>query len=140
MQASSWTTAIIYTSLTLAHPSATNLLFSAIESLFSAIPNEPSKPEILWSLSYKQHHFTSSLPSPSNQTTDTANRGSQAGTQDHGIMHLQDLGPSLALEHDVLKNVRMVWEQITAHDGETRGAFMQFEDREAIGGDDAEGL
>ncbi|KAL8809515.1 MAG: hypothetical protein Q9200_003349 [Gallowayella weberi] len=131
-------TAIIYASLTLPHPSASDLLSSAIETLLSALPNESSKPDILWSLSYKQHHSIPSLPSPPIQKTDTANPLSQASTPNHGILHLQDLGPSLALEDDVLKDVRAVWERVTADDGESRGSFMLFEDREVIGGEDGE--
>lgn len=53
--------------------------------------------------------------------------------QQCGIIHLQELGPSLALEDEVLKDVRAAWERITADDGDDRGAFMQFDNRVGIG-------
>ncbi|KAL8750003.1 MAG: hypothetical protein Q9184_006586 [Pyrenodesmia sp. 2 TL-2023] len=134
---------IIYTSTTISHPSATLLLQSAINALLDSL-NESPKPEILWWLSYTQHH---AIPSPSallNPQSDINNLTSfhpeSIKQQRSGILHLQDLAPSLALEDDVLRDVRAVWERITADDGDARGGFLQFEDRAGLGGDDGDDL
>ncbi|KAL8790677.1 MAG: hypothetical protein Q9213_000525 [Squamulea squamosa] len=120
---------IIYTSTTLSHPSASQWLFSAIERFLSAVPHEPAPPDILWTLTYKQHHSVPISSSSSNLRTDCQAQADDESTQDCGVVYLQDLGPSLALEDEVLNDVRAVWERITADDGDARGAFMQFEDR-----------
>ncbi|KAL8724825.1 MAG: hypothetical protein Q9166_007727 [cf. Caloplaca sp. 2 TL-2023] len=128
---------IIYTSTTLFHPSASTLLSSALDTFLSAVPNEATKPDILWSLAYKQHHTTLSQPSSSNPSSESSNQSiPHEPRQKCGVLHLQDLSPSLALEDDVLKHVRAVWERITADDGDARGGFMQFEDRESLGGEE----
>lgn len=59
-------------------------------------------------------------------------------SQQSGILFLKDLAPSLALEDEVLRDVRAVWELITADDGDERGGFMQFEDREGGANEDGE--
>ncbi|KAL8723598.1 MAG: hypothetical protein Q9225_000140 [Loekoesia sp. 1 TL-2023] len=129
---------IIYTSTSLLHPSASDLLSSAIQTLLSTVDNESSSnPEILWSLTYKQNHpaVSSSSSLPPEEAPPTAD---VTENQKCGILHLKDLGPSLALEDEVLRNVRAVWERITADDGDSRGGFMQFEDREGLGGEGEE--
>ncbi|KAL8907468.1 MAG: hypothetical protein Q9171_005854 [Xanthocarpia ochracea] len=135
---SHWSTAIIYASTALQDPSASQLLSSAIETFLSAVPNEPTPPDVLWTLAYKQHHLMPSSPSrPSDpQKSPNDDPTVDESNQHCGIIHLQDLGPSLALEDEVLKNVRAAWERITADDGDDRGAFMQFHNRVGIGGED----
>ncbi|KAL8917453.1 MAG: hypothetical protein Q9208_007947 [Pyrenodesmia sp. 3 TL-2023] len=128
---------IIYTSTTLTHPSASRLLQSAINALLDAL-NESPKPEIIWSLSYTQHHTTSSHPSPSKDVNPTSSPTASTEQQRYGIFHLKDLAPSLALEDEVLRDVRAAWECITADDRDERGGFLQFEDREGLGGDDGD--
>ncbi|KAL8661104.1 MAG: hypothetical protein Q9202_005918 [Teloschistes flavicans] len=137
---------IIYTSTSLAHPSASTILSSAIETLFSTILTEGEpKPEILWSMTYTQRHSIPCPPSPSDssnnehplpslQPSAPSSSRSDASDSDHGLLYLNDLGPSLALEDEVLKDVRGVWERIVAGDGGS--GFMQFEDREGMSGDD----
>ncbi|KAL8648076.1 MAG: hypothetical protein Q9210_005197 [Variospora velana] len=126
---------IIYTSTTLAQSSASLLLQSAIDTLLSSV-NEQPMPTILWSLSYTQHHLTT----PSSVSTSKEESSSQPRRdQQAGILVLKDLAPSLALEDDPLRDVRAKWELITAEDGDERGGFMQFEDREDIGGEEEEG-
>ncbi|KAL8998774.1 MAG: hypothetical protein Q9169_002224 [Polycauliona sp. 2 TL-2023] len=131
---------IIYTSTSLAHPSAAQFLTSAVKAFLSTVPNESTTPNVLWTLTYKQHHSLPSL-SPSSKTNEIPNADSEDDPERNqrcGIVHLQDLSPSLALEDDVLKDVRAVWNRITLDDKETRGPFMQFEDREGFGGEDDE--
>ncbi|KAL8984441.1 MAG: hypothetical protein Q9205_001580 [Flavoplaca limonia] len=130
---------IIYTSTTLSHPSSSQFLFSAIKTFLSAVPNEPTAPDLLWTLAYTQHH---SLPSPSSnpkpqQSSNVDSEDIERGPH-CGIIRLQHLSPSLALDDNVLKDVRAVWERITLDDGDARGAFMQFEDRVGFGGEDDE--
>ncbi|KAL8992250.1 MAG: hypothetical protein Q9188_007629 [Gyalolechia gomerana] len=127
---------IIYTYTPLSHPSAPDLLRSAIETLLSTFSvDTPAQPEILWSLTYKLLHTNSSSQPPIPNHTDHQNH---ASNEKSGVLHLKDLSPSLALEDEVLKDVREVWERITADDGEGRGGFMQFEDREGFGGGEEE--
>ncbi|KAL9586810.1 MAG: hypothetical protein Q9203_003726 [Teloschistes exilis] len=132
---------IIYTSTSLAHPSASDILASALKTLLSTIHTEgESEPEILWSMTYTQRH---TIPSPS--PSSTANSSSFSSTESsrdlhHGILYLNELGPSLALEDEVLKDVRALWERITVGDaeGEEGGSgFMQFVEREGMGGGEA---
>ncbi|KAL8916783.1 MAG: hypothetical protein Q9172_006125 [Xanthocarpia lactea] len=129
---------IIYASTALQDPSASQLLSLAIETFLSAVPNEPRQPDVLWTLAYKQHHLIPSSPSrPSDpQTGPNDDPADEESNQHCGIIHLQDLGPSLALEDEVLKDVRAAWERITADDGDDRGAFMQFDNRVGIGGEE----
>ncbi|KAL9025987.1 MAG: hypothetical protein Q9196_005278 [Gyalolechia fulgens] len=127
---------IIYTSTSFSHPSAPDLLRSAIDTLLSTFSMETTpKPDILWFLTYKQHH---QLPSSQPSIPNPAHGPEHASDRQSGVLYLQDLGPSLALEDDVLRDVRAVWECITADDGDARGGFMQFEDREGVGGEDDE--
>lgn len=130
---------IIYTSTTLSHPSTTLLLQSAIDTLLTSLEEDP-KPRILWSLSYTQHHASPSPPPPRNTPPDIDDSAtpSNDSSQRSGIFHLKDLSPSLALEDEVLRDVRAAWERITAEDGELRGGFLQFEDREEICAEDEE--
>ncbi|KAL8672711.1 MAG: hypothetical protein Q9168_002836 [Polycauliona sp. 1 TL-2023] len=132
---------IIYTSTTLAHPSASRFLSLAIETFLSAVPNEQVTPDVLWTLAYKQHHpLVSPVPLFNPHHSPNTDPANSERTHDCGIIHLQDLGPSLALDDDVLKDVRAVWDRITFDDKGTSGAFMQFEDREGFGGmDDGDG-
>ncbi|KAL8853784.1 MAG: hypothetical protein Q9221_001427 [Calogaya cf. arnoldii] len=111
---------------------SSQFLSSAVETFLSAVSSEPIAPELLWTLSYKQRHSAPSSSSPNGDSAD------HEKNQRCGIIHLKDLSPSLALEEDVLKDVRAVWDHITADDGDTRGAFMQFEDRVGLGDEDDE--
>ncbi|KAI4197736.1 MAG: hypothetical protein LQ350_005711 [Teloschistes chrysophthalmus] len=132
---------IIYTSTSLANPSASDILSSALKTLLSTIPTEgETEPEILWSMTYTQRH---TLPSPTPPSASSNKPGllpllaSIDSSRDlhHGILYLNELGPSLALEDEVLRDVRGVWERITVGDAEgaDRG-FMQFVEREGMGG------
>ncbi|KAL8768997.1 MAG: hypothetical protein Q9209_004914 [Squamulea sp. 1 TL-2023] len=107
-------------------------LSSAINTFLSAVPNEPAPPDVLWTLTYKQYHSVPISP-PSSLRTDSQAQADFESTQQCSVVYLQDLGPSLALEDDVLNDVRAVWERITADDRDRRGAFMQFEDRVGVG-------
>ncbi|KAL9011103.1 MAG: hypothetical protein Q9173_004029 [Seirophora scorigena] len=119
---------IIYTSTTLAHSAALILLRSAIDTLLSSVNEQPT-PTILWSLSYTQHHHHPTPPS--SLTSNDASVNSDArSNQQSGVLFLKDFAPSLELEDEVLRDVRAVWELITADDGDERGSFMQFDDRE----------
>ncbi|KAI4281800.1 MAG: hypothetical protein L6R38_003429 [Xanthoria sp. 2 TBL-2021] len=130
---------IIYTSTALSHPSALQFLSSAIEAFLFAVPGEAIAPDILWTLAYRQRHLISSSPPHSNaQKSPAGETADHKGNQRCGILHLHDLSPSLALEDDVLKDVRAVWERVTADDGNARGGFMQFEDRVGFGDEDDE--
>ncbi|KAL8729212.1 MAG: hypothetical protein Q9181_005074 [Wetmoreana brouardii] len=132
---------IIYTSTHLTHPSASQLLSSAISTLLASLHHhepETAQPEILWSLTYKQRHRIPSAAASSSPIAITnSSPKDDRSTQDHGIVYLDELRPSLALEDDALRDVRRVWELITADDAEGRGGFMMFEDREGLG--DGEG-
>ncbi|KAL8644777.1 MAG: hypothetical protein Q9226_007599, partial [Calogaya cf. arnoldii] len=101
-------------------------------------PSEPMTPELLWTLSYKQRHSAPSSSSPNSQDNPPGDSADHEKNHRCGIIHLKDLSSSLALEDDILKDVRAVWDHITADDGDTRGAFMQFEDRVGLGGEDDE--
>ncbi|KAI4115952.1 MAG: hypothetical protein LQ345_003541 [Seirophora villosa] len=127
---------IIYTSTTLTQSAALILLRSAIDTLLSSVNEQPT-PTILWSLSYTQHHHQPTPPSSltGNEASVTSHARS---SQQSGILFLKDLAPSLALEDEVLRDVRAVWELITADDGDERGGFMQFEDREGGANEDGE--
>lgn len=131
---------VIYTSTNLFHPSAPDLLRSAIETLLSTLSTDtPEQPKTLWSLTYTQHHqLPSSQPDEISNHTDEHHQ--TVDTRKSGIIYLNDLSPSLALEDEILKDVRAAWELITADDGESRGAFMQFEDRQGAGMEDEEEL
>ena len=131
---------IIYTSTTLIHPSPSDLLHAAIETLLSATSKkDAAQTQILWSLSYKQSHPTYTTSNPPLETGFLPVL-SNSGNQQSGIIHLKDLGPSLAFEDEVLRDVKTAWERITADDGDARGGFMSFEDREGIDVDDGENL
>ncbi|KAI4142992.1 MAG: hypothetical protein L6R39_004754 [Caloplaca ligustica] len=125
---------IIYTSTTLCHPSTDLLLRSAVELLLSSI-EEDSKPDILWSVSYTQHH-PSTATAPPQDVNDSAAPVNHNEHRNGGVFHLQELSPSLALEDEVLRDVKAAWERITAGDGDGRGGFMQFGEREGGGADD----
>ncbi|KAI4118164.1 MAG: hypothetical protein LQ338_007453 [Usnochroma carphineum] len=125
---------IIYTSTHLSHPSTALLLKSAMDIFLDTLDESP-RPKILWSLFYTQHHPTSSSTSLVPDTEDSTT------APDHKcdrILCLRDLSPSLALEDEVLRDVRAAWEVITADDGEARGGFLQFEEREGVGAEDDE--
>lgn len=72
---------------------------------------------MLWSLRYEQKCLASSSQ-PRN---------------DNGIINLPSLSSSLALEDEILENVKTAWQHITGEEGE---AFMKFEAREGIGEDE----
>ncbi|KAL9023039.1 MAG: hypothetical protein Q9180_008423, partial [Flavoplaca navasiana] len=130
---------IIYASMTLSHPSSSQFLSSAIEKFLSAVPNEATTPDVLWTLAYTQHHSLASPSSnPKPQQSSNVDPADFERIQHSGIIHLQDLSTSLAIDDNVLKDVRGVWERITLDDGDARGAFMQFEDRVGFGGEDDE--
>ncbi|KAI4092833.1 MAG: hypothetical protein LQ344_003198 [Seirophora lacunosa] len=127
---------IIYTSTTLAQSAALILLRSAIDTLLSSVNEQPT-PTILWSLSYTHHHHHPTPPSSliSNDASVTSHARS---SQQSSVLFLRDLAPSMALEDEVLRDVRAVWELVTADDGDERGGFMQFEDREGGVGEEGE--
>ncbi len=83
-------------------------------------------------MSYTQHHTTSRVSPSSTEVNDLPSES----LPKHGTIRLQELTPSLALEDEVLKDVRAAWERITADDGDARGRFLLFEDREGLGGGD----
>lgn len=55
-------------------------------------------------------------------------------SNDPRMIQLPDLGPDLALEDSVLRNVKAAWEKIVGEDVEA--GFMIFEDREGMGDED----
>ncbi|KAL8716192.1 MAG: hypothetical protein Q9220_000097 [cf. Caloplaca sp. 1 TL-2023] len=125
---------IIYasTSSLLDRPSASALLLSsAVDTFLSTFREEG--PEILWSMTYTRH-YSRFLP---------RNRSPPKGHEqdDHGLLYLNDLSPSLALEDDVMRDVREVWDRVMGttdaddDNEEAVGRFMVFDDREGGGGD-----
>ena len=93
--------------------------------------------EVLYSLNYTQQYH---VPTPTDAApTVGATDDPAPSTPRSGLLHLQDLSPSLALEDEVLRNVKRAWDVITADDGEARGPFMMFGEREGIGEDEGVG-
>ena len=45
------------------------------------------------------------------------------------VIILPDLGPEVALEDSVLREVEAAWEKIVVEEGKGEGGFMVFEDR-----------
>lgn len=100
------------------------------------MPEDP-KPDILWNLYYSQltplTSTASSAADPSNSNSIRDDLPSNL-SNDSRIIQLPCLGPDLALEDSVLRNVKAAWERIV---GEERGdGFMIFEDREGMGDED----
>ena len=103
------------------------LLKKAVERLLrNATENPP--PEILWSMYFDQ------LYTPPSTLDDKHSAVAVGLSLDDHVIQLPDLGSGLALEDDVLKQVKAAYEKIM---GEGKG-FMIFEDREGTG-DDGEG-
>ncbi|KAL8871780.1 MAG: hypothetical protein Q9174_002457, partial [Haloplaca sp. 1 TL-2023] len=123
---------IIYTSTSLAHATASELLRSGIQTLLDTVASEHPEAEILYTMTYTQQHR---VPPPEDPTLAVRAEEPTPTTQKSGLLRLQDLGPSLALEDEVLRDVRRVWDVVTADDGEARGAFMVFGEREGLGED-----
>ena len=55
---------------------------------------------------------------------------------DDHIIQMSDIPPGLVLEDDVLRSVREAWERIVGDD--VGMAFMNFEDREAVEGEEVD--
>lgn len=59
-------------------------------------------------------------------------------SMDEHIIQMPGVPPYLALEDDVLRNVRVAWERIVGD--EVGRGFMNFEDRETEEGDEGDDL
>ncbi|KAL8945534.1 MAG: hypothetical protein Q9183_008057, partial [Haloplaca sp. 2 TL-2023] len=119
---------IIYTSTSLAHASASKILHKGIETLLDTVRVEHPEAEILCTMNYTQKYHPTDPASAVGAADESTLRS--------GILRLQDLGPSLALEDDVLRDVRRAWNVITADEGDARGSFIVFGEREGMGEDE----
>ena len=118
---------VIYASTNPDTPSqASQLLKTAIQDFLAAIP-EDHEADILWSVFYTQEH---TLPMSTKENTASSSNDQATCTPHRRIIELSDLPPGLALEDDLLRNVRAAWEKITGGNGE---GFMQFTEREGMG-------
>ena len=98
------------------------------------LPEDP-KPDVLWSLHYSQIVSPSATPYSNQFSSNPRTDDRPSYLLDNSrVIRLPYLGPELALEDSVLRDVKAAWERIVGEDsGE---GFMIFEDREGMGGED----
>lgn len=109
-----------------------------MQKLLAAVPEDPS-PKSLWTLNYsKKVPRASTCDNQSDSTTapdaTTKNSPRNSKSIQSRVIILPELGPDIALEDSVLREVETAWEKIV---GEEKGeGFMLFEDRGERQGND----
>jgi hypothetical protein len=106
---------VIYASTAGQYPAGKQLLDLALDTLLSTI-DEPSKPEVLWSMSYQQLR---SSPSSDPLVSGLGNK----------VLVFPPLSSDLAFDDAVLDQVESTWRQVLGQEAEGV-EFLVFEDRE----------
>ena len=104
---------IIYASVKAGDGTSAEILPNHVDSFLSSFsPDSP--PRILWSMSY-----TSRLP---------ASFEHPISTHDGQVFVIPELPCSIALEDNILDNVRAIWQDVVGDEVEPE-SFLRFEDR-----------
>jgi hypothetical protein len=112
---------VIYASITGQRPDAKEVLELALSTLLSTI-EEPSKPDVLWSMSYEQLQ-----PASEHSVTKSGDN----------IYLFSPLSSQPSFDDALLEQVKSVWRQVLGPEAET-SEFLVFGDREGDVGDDDE--